>query len=110
MPDFALCLRHIYQGTTEMCRTQLNRAVFAFSTNFGHCGFEIEPIKSAVVVFIRHKLQSINSIVMDNVQFPWRNNAKYLGLVVDQKMTWYEHINNIIAKAEKGLNIMKVKE
>nr|CAI5825458.1 unnamed protein product [Callosobruchus analis] len=42
-----------------------------------------------------------------NAQIPWKKEYKYLGVTLDQKLTWDSHINNTIAEAEKSLNILK---
>ena len=44
---------------------------------------------------------------MGNVEIAWKNSFRYLGVILDQKLTWENHINSIISKVEKSLNLLK---
>ena len=34
------------------------------------------------------------------------NNAKYLGVIIDHKLNWIEHISYVKSKISKGIEIM----
>lgn len=69
-------------------------------------GLDLLVEKSAVVIFTRHRLSYVNHITLGNVLISWKS-YKYWGIFLDQKLTWDQHINMILKKAEKDLNILK---
>ncbi|XP_072403273.1 uncharacterized protein [Diabrotica undecimpunctata] len=71
-------------------------------------GFELTTKKSAVVFFTRHRLPVISSNMFNSLSIPVQNHYTYLGIILDTKLTWDEHINKCLMKCEKSLNIFKV--
>ena len=47
-----------------------------------------------------------NSIVMDNTILVKTSSLKYLGVIVDHKLYWIEHISYVRNKVSKGIGIM----
>ena len=47
-----------------------------------------------------------NSIVMDNTILVKTSSLKYLGVIVDHKLNWIEHISYVRNKVSKGIGIM----
>ena len=37
-----------------------------------------------------------------------KSNVKYLGIIFDQKLTWKDHINDLIEKYKKPLQVMEI--
>ena len=70
-------------------------------------GLEVSVSKSAVTVFTRHRLPYRKIIQLNNVEMAWKNSFRYLGVILDQKLTWEDHINSILSKVEKSLNLLK---
>ena len=48
----------------------------------------------------------INKIVIDDHQLTQVNSAKYLGVIIDHKLNWIEHISYVKHKMSKGIEIM----
>lgn len=71
-------------------------------------GFDLTANKSAVVFFTRHRLPVMTSIMINNLSIPVHKHYTYLGITLDTKLTWDEHINKCLIKCEKSLNILKV--
>ena len=66
--------------------------------------------KNFYMVFNRARLTTIDNssmnIIMDN-QIPTKvNSIKYMGIIVDHKLNWLDHITYVKAKISKGINIM----
>ena len=62
------------------------------------------------MVFHRARLKTIDNssmdIIMDNQILTKVNSIKYLGIIVDHKLNWLDHITYVKAKISKGIGIM----
>ena len=45
-------------------------------------------------------------MVIDNEELTQVNSAKYLGVIIDHKLNWIEHISYVKNKISKGIGIM----
>ena len=48
----------------------------------------------------------INKVVIDDHQLTQVNSAKYIGVIIDHKLNWIEHISYVKSKMSKGIGIM----
>lgn len=71
-------------------------------------GFSISEEKSAVCTFSRRRYQLPNKINLGPYEFPCKNSIKYLGIVLDKKLIWKDHINHLTKKCENAINILRV--
>lgn len=101
------CLYSQKKSLSE-CQTYLRDVAIHCKNYFTDNGFDITPSKSAIVIYTRRRLNYLDTITLGGMKIPWCHSYKYLGMVLDQKLTWNEHINNIQSKAEKSLNMLKV--
>ena len=64
--------------------------------------------KSFFMIFYRSRIKSnvINKVVIDNHELTQVNRAKYLSVIIDQKLNWMEHISYVKSKISKGIAIM----
>ena len=60
------------------------------------------------MVFHRARLKTANcnDLVIDNASITRVNSAKYLGIIIDVKFNWIEHITYIKNKISKAIGIM----
>ena len=62
------------------------------------------------MVFHRARLKTIDNssmdIIMDNQVLTKVTSIKYLGIIVDHKLNWIDHITYVKAKISKGIGIM----
>lgn len=66
------------------------------------------PQKSAAMMVGRRSLPRYPvNVVMDGEMIPWVDNYRYLGIVLDNHLTWSKQINNMCQKALKALNILR---
>ncbi|KAJ8941514.1 hypothetical protein NQ318_001796 [Aromia moschata] len=56
----------------------------------------------------RKKFQHPANVQLGPYCIPYKSSVKYLGVIVDEKFKWKQHINQIIKKCENTINIMKV--
>ena len=71
-------------------------------------GLEIAYDKThAMILTKKYKLEIPSIITLNNSSFEKKPCLKFLGLYLDSKLTWKPHMNYIIEKCEKKLNILK---
>ena len=60
------------------------------------------------MIFHRSRIKPnvINKVVIDNHDLTQVNSAKYLGVIIDHKLNWIEHISYVKSKISKGIGIM----
>lgn len=88
--------------------SKLQDALDTFSTVLSELGLNVSNTKSKLCVFSRgfrrqNITLKINSHVLESV-----NSYKYLGLWLDRSLRWGRHINEVVIKSQKYLNILKV--
>ena len=66
--------------------------------------------KTFFMVFHRARLKTANcnDLVIDNASITRVNSAKYLGIIIDVKFNWIEHITYIKNKISKAIGIMYI--
>lgn len=86
---------------------RLNSAINYLHDWLGNHGLSLSVEKSSVVTFSR--MRSIPDVIVsfDGKIFPVRNSVKFLGVVLDSRMTGVQHINHIIKKCEKNIHILR---
>ena len=67
------------------------------------CGLRFNPSKTVVVLFTRKKTPYPMEIIIEGKSIPFSNTVKYLGVTLDRKLNWRQHINNKISKARSHL-------
>ena len=62
----------------------------------------------AMLFHTRHKCVNIdeNLIVIDGNIIPFTTNTKFLGINIDNNLTWKAHINYITTKISKGVGVL----
>ena len=50
---------------------------------------------------------NVFDVYINGEQLEFNNEAKYLGVTTDNKLTWNQHIKNIKNKISKGIGILK---
>ena len=71
--------------------------------------FNPDPVKQAIEVCFSHKRDKVvyPPLQFNNNDVQSANSQKHLGLVLDSKLDFNEHVNNNINKCNKSLRIMK---
>ena len=54
----------------------------------------------------QNKRNVINKVFIDNHELTQVNSSKYLGVIIDHKLDWIEHISYVKSKMSKGIGIM----
>nr|CAI5843233.1 unnamed protein product [Callosobruchus analis] len=98
---------YIYAKSYEHCVRSLDLATVPILQCISKLNFNVSPQKSKVVFFSRHRTPRTPEISLSHMLFPVVDEIKYLGMILDKKLTFSQHIENIITKCNKGLNFLK---
>ena len=89
---------------------QLNAELDYLCTWFKSNKLSLNTQKTFYMIFHRARLKSIDgmddNVIMDNNALTKVNSIKYLGVIVDYKLNWIDHITYVKNKISKGLGIM----
>lgn len=70
-------------------------------------GLDLSPSKSVAIVFSRNRVSPSVNISFRSQSIPVEDKAKFLGVTFDSKLSGAEHINSVVGKCEKNLNIIR---
>jgi len=59
------------------------------------------------VVYSRQRNTPSANVYYDNIVIPEKSHAKFLGVILDCKLTGHAHCDHVVAKCEKNLNILR---
>ncbi|GFU56677.1 probable RNA-directed DNA polymerase from transposon X-element [Trichonephila clavipes] len=100
IPDYTLTKINLYADDTAIHATYKNLSTITFAINkhlhhlqnfYDKWKISINVEKSTAIIFT--KKQSLPPpIMMYNKQIPWSQEAKYLGIIFDTRLTWKKHI------------------
>ena len=89
---------------------QLNVELGSLCIWFKSNKLSLNTQKTFYMVFHRARLKTIGNssmdITMDNQVLTKVNSTKSLGIIVDHKLNWIDHITYVKAKISKGIGIM----
>ena len=103
--DFAL---YFEDPKLENCLNKLNLIMETIEVWTTKKHFTISPTKTYATIFTRHNIPNYENLQLSSYVIPYKKEIKYLGITMDQKLTWKSHISNLIAKAEKSLNLLRL--
>ena len=71
--------------------------------------FNLDPSKPAqeVVLSRKKKLQSHPTISFNNIQAETASYQKHLAILLDEKLSFKQHIDSVILKINKGISVTK---
>ena len=103
--DFAVWLS---ASSTRYMERQLQLAIAALERWSAENGFRFSTVKTVAVHFCRRRrICPDMELFLYGRQIPVKPNAKFLGVVLDRKLTYKEHLKQLRDKCFKSLNILK---
>ena len=66
----------------------------------------VKSSKSAAIFFTNQKFTPNNNFILNNKPIPWETLYKYLGMHLDYKFLWQNHIMKILDKDEKATSAL----
>lgn len=85
---------------------KLQRAIDDLEDYFNKWKIEVNAEKSAGLLITRRRNLPEDRIIMNDRRIPWKKEVKYLGVVIDQKMTWASHIEQVTRKVRGAMGFM----
>ena len=84
---------------------RLNTELISLNNWFKVNKLSLNIKKSFFMIFhrSRKKKNVINKVVIDTHELTQVNSAKYLGVLIDHKLNWIEHISYVKSKMSKGI-------
>ncbi|CAK1597428.1 unnamed protein product [Parnassius mnemosyne] len=70
-------------------------------------GLSLSVSKSSIVIFTRHKNVPNIPVLYNGLPIPIRDKVKFLGMVLDNKLSFTQHIEYISKKCDKNINILR---
>ena len=90
----------------EKARRKLQNALYELEIWFWKWKLNVSPTKSAVLIFTNRQEKNI-ALKIKGCLLPVHTQYKFLGLWLDSKLTWSAHINHIVYKCKKRLNLLR---
>ena len=59
------------------------------------------------VIFSGRHVDDPPKLTIDRTVLEWKKEARFLGVIFDSRMTWASHINSVVDRCRKRLNLMK---
>lgn len=92
----------------------IDKAAASLNTALGYLkdwldehGLTLSPTKSCVVTFSRRRIMPAADVRYGGVMIPSKESVKFLGVILDHKMSGISHHKYIIGKCEKNINILR---
>nr|KAG5690989.1 hypothetical protein BaRGS_007336 [Batillaria attramentaria] len=105
LPGKTALMKKLY----ERWRTKFQSCVDDIQGYMGQNGFQLSPEKTSLVVFSRtNGAKNAMSIQIGNVTIKPCNEAKFLGVTLNERLRWQPHISNLTAKAARSVNLIKI--
>lgn len=94
-------------SSIEQASNSLTSSLGLLKTWLDSNGLELSVSKSAVVLFTRKRLPPPINVKFDSHVIPVKNQTKFLGVVLDSKLSGLAHCDYIVSKCEKNINILR---
>lgn len=95
-------------GTSEeKCQNILSREFGKLNRWFNENSLTISETKTEICIFTKKRVTSPERLNMGPYVLPVKSSVKYLGVTLDKKLLWKDHINQILKKTENALNILR---
>lgn len=100
----------IYDSTKSLEQgiSNLDDSVSSLKLYLTQNSFNIKASKSAVCIFSKRKIPPWNAITLGGEEFKISAQVKYLGLFLDAKLLWKNHISYIVQKCTEKLKLLKI--
>lgn len=83
----------------EVAADRLQTASEKLLDYFAKWRVKVNADKSTAVLFTRRRQRPPDAMVLQGDPLPWRSEAKYLGVILDSKLTWKCHIESMANRA-----------
>lgn len=87
---------------------RINSVLIDLSDFFSNLGLTLSPEKCSAICFKNPRCNNpINNVLVNGQVLQWKQECKYLGVIFHHNLSWKLHIEYVIGKALKGINVMR---
>lgn len=98
------CATKTVGESSRYLQDAINQVVKNASVN----GFKLSKQKTHVMHFCKLRRPHYRPLLfMENCPLELKTETKFLGLIFDEKLTWKSHINGLVLRCKKFLNLIK---
>lgn len=88
--------------------SKLQRAIGQVVNDAESHGFKFSPTKTSCIHFCRLRKPHQDPILyIKSSQIACQSSVRFLGLVFDKKLNWHRHIEDLLTRCNKSLNVVK---
>lgn len=91
---------------TELIIDRLQLAVNTLQAYFRKWKLKLNASKTEAIIFTRKRRIPTRTLTVDGHSVRWNASVKYLGIKLDRKLNWNDHIDHIRAKGMKAFNAL----
>lgn len=92
----------------ETCVTEIKNGMLAVEKFMTDNGLKISYQKSESVLFSRKRRLNVpESLSVNEFEIPINKTVRFLGLILERKLNWTNHIEHAVSKSAKYINMMK---
>lgn len=118
IPSFPGCITSIFADDTSILSSDLystniinnlESALVEISKYFTKWKILVNPEKTKAIYFTRKRKSCYvpqNALIYNNQDIPWQETVKYLGVILDTKLNYKNHIPYIVDKINKVTHIL----
>ena len=88
-----------------LMNTELKKIVIWLNAN--KLSLNVKKTHFIISSFSNKRIVNTNDIVIDNQPVSRVSHTKFLGVIIDEKLNWSEHVNNLKIKLAKGSGIIR---
>ena len=105
--DFLLCYRS--NARVDAIERQLQLQLHKLEAWANENGFKFSPHKTVGVHFCcKHSCVREPDLFLGNQRLPFQNQARFLGVLFDKRLTFLPHIKDLRLRCQNALNVLKV--
>jgi hypothetical protein len=97
-------------NNTKVIEQKSQQALTKLKIDLNNNGLEISKDKTKGIYFTRQFKKNINKpkIMIDSHNIEIVDNYKFLGIILDFKLKWSQHVTYITAKTKNNINLIKM--
>ena len=88
-----------------LMNTELKKILIWLNAN--KLSLNVKKTHFIIFSFSNKRIVNTNDIVIDNQPVSRVSHTKFLGVIIDEKLNWSEHVNNLKIKLAKGSGIIR---
>ena len=102
--DIAIWCTKQYHNSTLV---HLQGAVNTIQNRLETLNLKLSPHKTQCITFGKYDTTNTRPLQINNIDIPFSETAKFLGITFDKQLTFRQHIMDITSRAQKRMNVLR---